>query len=224
MKVAILALLRAGKKVEYVTNGERWDGMLWSYHAKEEKKLAIKFVKIPKASTAQKANTKVTVFNVTAEDLCASNFLFLQSPPLDSTYKTDHGSILTDPNYVGKVFVRGIFVEERTSAGYALTYGLDFYSAKLADIGRDRDKLPINYRTVREIYKIWESAILNSEKVASLYLRLLQKDTNCLDVLNAEEHVTSEVAKMLFTILQAETTVNTAFYYLPQGDMSKVIK
>lgn len=62
MKVGILALLRAGKKLEYLTNRERWDWMLHSNNDGQLKELAVKFVELSRSSASVMNDPKVTVY------------------------------------------------------------------------------------------------------------------------------------------------------------------
>src|SRR5947207_11124248 len=137
MKVGILTLLREGKKVEHVTNQERWDWMLWSFEEDDPKELAINFVPLKSTKDAVTKSTTVTVYHVTEEDIHIENYLFLSQPPSNMTYTTDYGSILLGDKYCRKIFEQGILVDRHKAGRGRLQYGLDFESGQV-DLGRDR--------------------------------------------------------------------------------------
>lgn len=220
MKVGILALLREGKKVEYLTNGHRWDWMLHSSYEGGPKELAIKFVRSTSSSVSVMNDTTVTVYRITMDDIGIENYLFLRPPSSDEAYTTDHGSILFGPQYRQKIFVRGVFVEKRTEGQHGLFYGINLQSTEV-NLDRDRKVLSSCDQTSRAIYKVWESAISSNTEAASRYLNLLLEREMSLDVIDAETLVTHNIAEILLETLKVETP-GDSFYYYPQDSTSEV--
>src|SRR5579859_810644 len=213
MKIGILSLLRRGKKVELITNGERLDFFLWSYTQGSRKQLAVSIVKLKGKDPSLKNDTTLTIQNSSISDIRVDRYLFLHPPDSSQTYTNGYGSILLNEAYCGKIFVRGIFVEDCSTCRRGLVYGINFQSVEIS-MGRDRRAVPHNAQTALAVYKIWESAICTgSEGASSRYLKLLLKNDTSFDVMEAENVVTKEVAKELLPALRDETPGNSFYYF-----------
>lgn len=148
LKLGILALLRNGHSVRIRNGSEVW---------------------VPEISWSEKFTAKVLVFDIQkgrkAENRVAievggitpeffreeikPRFLWLsREKGGKDRIDTSGGSLLLDPSYRGKVFVKGIFVEHKPE----LTVG---YDLRDADVDRDRrmvDSYDFGYKT-REVWK-----------------------------------------------------------------------
>jgi hypothetical protein len=154
MKVGILSLLRLGKKVELITNGERLDFILWAYMQGNRKQLAVSFVKLTGKDPSLTNDTTLTIQNTSISDIRVDRYLFLHPPDSSQTYTNGYGSIILSDTYCGKIFVRGIFVEDCSIGRWSLVYGINFQSVEI-NMGRDRRAVPHNAQTAFAVYKIW---------------------------------------------------------------------
>jgi hypothetical protein len=72
---------------------------------------------------------------------------FLQLSPASEVKQTTYGQLLDDPEYVGKIFVRGVYVTTRPK----YDFGYNFFHV---DTGRDR-QVPSNFDIDWSIQQIW---------------------------------------------------------------------
>jgi hypothetical protein len=156
--LGILALARAGHAVS-VYNGDK----VW--HPSIEKAETGPFVghellhlnsrKLPNA----RDTFSVEVDNVPKElwDETKKRFLFLTPPAAESMVVTTYGTVLLGPEYRGKIFSRGIYVNTLA----ALEHGYD-----LPDLRLDRDRRLVDEWELRgKLPAIWNAAYeLESEK------------------------------------------------------------
>lgn len=194
----------------YETNGDIWHWVLY-----KEKGCAMRYlaVKISRSEAKSKLDkTKVKVWNVSAEDVKLENYLFICPPPQEEAYWTTNGCILLGESYRHKVFLNGIFVEEKNNR-QGLLYGVNIQTQSFK-LGRDRHYLN-NKEAAGVIYAIWEEAISVEEGAVSKYLDLLLHHETALDVLDAEDLVGEGVARRLFDALTKQTPDNS-FYFSPE--------
>jgi len=209
MKMGILALARAGKKVFYRTNRERWEWILWSYDEGSEKTLAVKFLETKKKAKG----TTVTVYGVSIRDICIENYLFLSPPLKDDVLSTSHGEILIGSAHRHKIFDNGIYVETRSVGDQALVYGINFQSSIGIETGRDRNSLVNSESAAEIIYQIWDELITKDHKAATdRYLKLLNEHEASFDVFDAKDLVQEPVAMKLLARMREEMGSETFFY------------
>jgi hypothetical protein len=162
--LGILALVRAGYDVKF-----RNHEMSWTVAFEEpdpghplagNELLTFQSRQLP----AREPDFKVEVHGVSAEiwEELKKLALFIEAPKKSETIETDAGTLLLNPAYKGRVFVRGLFV--RTFAD--LECGYDLASVQL-----DRDRQMIDeWQLHYQLGKIWnEASAENLEMVARVY-------------------------------------------------------
>jgi hypothetical protein len=130
LKLGILALLRDGYPVKLRTGGEVWEPKLESSDLfLGEQVLAFHI----RNGREFKNRVRIEVSNISknAWEELQNNFLFLNPPDPASVIKTANGELLLHPKYAGKVFVKGIFVQNHND----ISFGYNLF-----DVTLDRDR------------------------------------------------------------------------------------
>lgn len=242
MKVGIAALLRQNFKVTYYTNKEvwSWNFKLWGWGGSAPSRLQLSVgLDNPKpmlAKTEVDISEDIREARITAGkdttvivqapsdgesfDINFGDYLFLH-PPTEDVMRTDVGDVLIKDDYRGKIFVKGIFTQERDiDDPPSLRYGIDLRKAKL---DRDRKSLLTGSQTTMALSRIWDTLIARSQRnSAKLYLELLLASEHSLEVLNARECVSRVSAVALFEELRS-IFPRCFFYSLEARDPSEVI-
>lgn len=241
MKVGIIALLRQNINVTYFTNKEIWD---WCFHKypdleggvtpsllsielhpsrpRKAKKDPHISEDVREARRVSKKDTTVIVQGYEELDLEFNDYLFLVNPPSGSILKTDLGTVLTSDDYRNKIFVKGIFVEERGIRDPPpLIYGVDF--SKVA-LDRDRRSLMTGAQVASTLAEIWTDLILKDNGTASaeLYLTLLLAKDNSLETLEAKNCITRIAAEKLYKVLRSLYSPDTFFYNAEDTNLTEV--
>jgi hypothetical protein len=241
MKVGIAALLRQNFKVTYYTNSEVWN---WEFHqwqldssAPSRRELSIRlhaanpmlakadfriWGDVRQARMAADKDTTVIVqapngasFNIDFDD-----YLFL-NPQIEGVMRTDFGDVLINDDYRGKIFVKGIFTQERSiDDPHPLRYGINLRKAKL---DRDRKILMTESQITIALSRIWDTLIARSQRhAAKLYLELLLAAEPSLEILNSKESISRVSAIALFEELRSMFPCRF-FYSLEDKEPGKVI-
>ena len=242
MKVGILALLRNDMKVTYYTNKEIWKWCFHSYPLPDgnwnHNVLSVKLAPyaprkaledpnidddIRTARRSANKHTTVIVDRAHPFDVGFENFLFLVRPKSDEVLSTEWGSILLSKDYRWKVFVKGIFVEERgVRDPPALYYGVDFSRAAL---NRDRQSLMTRGEVASTIVRMWNSLITaetQGDKIVGAYLQIMLKKVESLDTTMAGELLSRQAAERLLAQLRAMYPAD-AFFYFDQDETASEV-
>lgn len=167
LKLGILALVRAGHPVRVRNGGEVWTPLIERSTTFDEDVLAFNIEK----GRADKARVRIEVGNVTKSewDLLRQNFLFIAKPNKSEVVHTPYGKLLKGARYQGKVFVKGIFVQNDPE----LQFGYDFDNAEL-----DRDRKMVEGWNLRSNARnILMTAITKDKSLQKNALELLEQDT-----------------------------------------------
>ena len=240
MKVGIIALLRQGFEVTYFTNKEIWD---WRFHDYNDPNgvvvsdlLTIELSpcsprkamidplisdNIREARKVAHKDTTVIVQGSHELNININDYLFLVNPPSETLLKTALGTILTSDEYKSKIFVKGIFVEERGIRNPpALAFGVDFNK-----ITRDRDRrsLITGSQIALTLAEMWNTSISEDQGTSvEKYLKLMLSNDDYLETVKAEECISQVVAEKLFEKLRTSFSMETFFYNREDADVSKV--
>lgn len=175
LKLGVLALVRAGHEVKIVNGDESWTPKL-------EPSEVFGGDEVLTVYTHKRQNDSgaftVEVGGVSKEawDLMKARFLFLAKPK--QAVETSYARVLLDDDMRGKVFVKGIFVQNSPD----LAAGYDF---KRADVDRDR-RMVSSWDLRYNAAKAWEEAMTQApETHAAKVLDLLQSSSP--DVVNMSE-------------------------------------
>jgi hypothetical protein len=213
MKVGIIALLRENVKVFYFTNREIWNWKFaysklgkhilavdaqWYAPRKVKDDTTIKFEAIRQGRRKANKDTTVILLGINETDVVFSDYLFLRSPAPETVFNTQHGSLLMADEHRRKVFVKGIFVEERTNDDPPpLFYGVNFTTAVL---DRDRRNLMTGKAVASTLAMMWDEVLVKDPPgMAAKYLELLleNQDDRFLEVSHASRHITLSSATKL---------------------------
>lgn len=239
--MGIVALLRQGFEVTYYTNKEiwNWEFKLWRLggdapsrrllsvgldHTKPtlaKKELHIVEDIREARATASKDTTVIVQAPLGASlDIDFSDYLFL-NPPKQDVMRTHIGDVLISDHYRGKIFVKGIFTQERDiDDPPPLRYGTDLKKAKL---DRDRKSLLTGSQTTMALSRIWDMLIARPEgNAAKLYLKLLLASEPSLEILNAQECISRVSAVALYEELRSSFP-RRFFYSLEDKEPSEVM-
>jgi len=127
LKLGTLALVRAGYEVVIRNRNETWRPVIEASDDFDAEVLKFKIRKIKKDN----GGLQVEIKGVSNEDwgMIRKNFLFLEPP--ENVVETSRGTIFLDPERVGCIYVRGIFIDRDPKFKYG-------YDLKEADLDRDR--------------------------------------------------------------------------------------
>jgi len=165
LKLGILALVRAGHPVKIRSGSE-----VWIPSIQRSEKFAADVLVFEIASGRQlkkRVSVEVEGIDEDAWIQMKSCFLFLNDLG-DDKIKTEEGSLLTGVDFVGKVFVKGIFVQNNPK----FQFGYDFADAEL-----DRDRKMIHrYDMEWRTRRIWQDAVTQMPSLIDSFHGLLLLD------------------------------------------------
>lgn len=175
MKLAILVLLRAGKSVTIHTGGKRWDFILRVQEPQfSEPTLHYTITDDP----GQPANlVSLEISNLSLEEWigtpennqglhCFLALRKLMGEPIEEVkpigwprHSKELGTVLLGPHVTGKVFCKGVFVDQPLADEVRLALGYNFVEL---DLGRDRNvavnQLQLNWMTSHTIGHILDNS------------------------------------------------------------------
>lgn len=181
-KLGILALLREGHSVKIRNGSEVWIPEITYSEKFEARVLAFEI------STGRKNENRVQIEISGIDpdyyrDQIKPRFLWLDKDGRrkEDIVKTSQGTLLLGDHYRGKVFVKGILVQTKSS----LSVGYDLNDA---DVDRDRrmvSSYDFSYRT----RAIWSEAITKRPDLESSFLEIIEEngsEAQCLDAYAAK--------------------------------------
>jgi len=182
LKLGTLALVRAGHNVKIHSGSEVWEPSIQRSEKFDADVLVIDIM----SGRQPKNRVQVEVSNITAEEweLLKQHFLFLNKSKEDDRINTYYGALLLRPQDIGKVFVKGIFVEHEPK----LQYGYDLTRDVVVD--RDR-KMVARWELEWRTRTIWTNSLSEREALAGSYLKMIYD--GAADVKDIDENT----AKML---------------------------
>lgn len=168
LKIGVLAAVRAGHKVRIINDDESWNPKLEPSEQFPGKNV----LTISPHAWSKNASGRFTVeiygvSTTTWREVFRPRFLFLD-PPRD-VIETSEGTILRDPQYKGRLYIKGIHVKDEPD----LQYGYDF-----RDLETDHDRKMVDaYRAENAMSRMWEEALSRSFVTGEAALDLLEKNT-----------------------------------------------
>jgi hypothetical protein len=238
MKVGIAALLREDISVVHYTCSEIWDWRFKTFTFHDDhgtsKNLAIGLARhkpsevkndptlsddVREARKNAFRHTTVVLQGNRPLQIDFNDYLFLH-PPSDGMMKTELGTILASDSFRSKLFVKGIFVEDKGPEDPpALRYGVDLQKARL---DRDRNSVMSGSQKTQTLAQIWDILIYREEKgAAEMYLNLLLEQEASYETLSAKDFISNASATILFNKL-CLLFPNRHFYSLEDKDVSEV--
>lgn len=155
LKTGALALLRAGHSVTIRTGSEVWEPTLEESSNYKAKVLVFYINEDRKFEN----RVRIEIGGVSKEvwEELSKRFLFLDENVM--SIKTQYGSLLLGPKYAGKIYVKGIWVQNTQN-----TVGYDV----ICDLDRDR-KMVDSFDLRQKIGYIWDNAISMRPDLLDIY-------------------------------------------------------
>ena len=168
LKGGVLALVRAGHSVKIRSGSEVWTPAI----ERSEKFNADVLVFNIDKGREPKNRVQVEIGNVSEESWATmgDHFLFLGKQPKDTTIKTNAGTLLLDPKFAHRVYVKGIFVQNVPD----LTFGYDLPDA---DVDRDR-KMIETWSLQSRSQGIWRAALATRPDLIGNFIELLETEAS----------------------------------------------
>lgn len=190
LKLACLAAVRAGYDVRIRSGNELWKPSM--QESKTFKGTQVLTFDIT-AGKAEKDRVVVEMRGVSPEQWAEFKDLFLRLQDVREEFvvKTPQGSLLLDPRLKGKVYVKGVWVENDTN----LQAGYDLSEAK---VDRDR-KLIDRWDRDHSLKHIWFEAAAKKDVVRDRFIKALENedaDVRGIDQWSAS-YVPEEVSKQV---------------------------
>lgn len=178
LKLGVLALVRAGHDVKIRSGSEVWVPKI----ERSEKFNADVLVVYIEKGREPKNRVQVEVANVSEDEwkTMPDHFLFLGKVAKDIQIKTSAGTLLLGDRFKGRVYVKGIFVQNSPER----QFGYDFADAQ---VDRDRkmvETFDLNYRT----QSIWREAMATRPDLIGNFIEMLE--TEAADVAGVNEYNT----------------------------------
>lgn len=242
MKVGILALLRKGCSVSYYTNKEIWQWCFCDFYdpygntsnqltiqlQPSRPRNAVRDASISEdvraARRSASRHTTVIVENSRQSlDIDFEDYLFLVKPPESSLLASKYGVILTSIEHRQRMFVKGIFVEQRGKGHRPpLYYGVDFSQAAL---DRDRRLWMTENQIAETLGNIWDDLISRDHPGAlDIYLKLLciSDKYGVLETQYAKETLQPRSVEKLFRRLIESSPQDHFFYNVEDNNVHVV--
>ncbi|KAH8691838.1 hypothetical protein BGW36DRAFT_431085 [Talaromyces proteolyticus] len=133
--------------------------------------------------------------------------------PPSALVRTPQGSLILDPEFAGRLYIRGIRVHLTDARQSHYRFGYDFLSGSL-NANRDRRLEASPDEEARAVSLIWEAAILRQEEmVLTEYKTLLRWHSSCADVASIDVVLTEATARKLWDAFSKDAQVAGLFYY-----------
>ena len=160
LKIAMLVLARSNIKLVIRNGDEVWQPAI------EPDKLGFEVLTLNiKKGSDTNADFKVEVHGVNTEAWHAIQDMFLHLRKPSKIEKTQSGEVIRDADYVGKIYVKGVYCTHRPN----YSTGYNFHHL---DIGRDR-RIPSGWDMDYHVSQIWEElATHNASHLDDLYKTL----------------------------------------------------
>lgn len=166
LKLAMLALVRAGRPIKIRVGSEVW---IPTIEKSDGFKANVLVVDIKGGNEAKK-RVRAEIGGVTSVewDAMRERFLFLSQPNEDERVKVYSGELLLGERFKHKVFVKGIWVQDKPK----LSYGYNFKNAKL---DRDR-KMVESFDMDWTAASIWKEAASTRPDLFEKFIVMAQND------------------------------------------------
>ena len=244
-KLAALVMKRNGHSVRFETNRFKWNFGFTGKppnlrcrlsesnpeKVEERRRKYLSKVGTPKYKRGRTANIwedvtlqiGKTTDNLDESELSEEEFrlwltvtIDLDCPPESEIVRTREGDLILDPQYRGRIYLRGLRVDGCGPDGRDYYFGYNFYSG---DISRDRERLTNKQEEARMLARIWEDAIqLHGDKITDHYIGLFSADEELPDVTLASTYVSVLTAKTIFRRLR---TLNKDAFFFSEQDQSE---
>jgi hypothetical protein len=145
-------------------------------------------------------------------DLATFNHWLKASLDLDRPTKfisTGYGRLIMDPNFRGRIYLKGLLLETNSARGFR--FGYDLAEGK---VNRDRQRLKNPEGEANVLARIWEEAIQKEAgDTIKEYVDMLRDRIDWADVILAKDHISEVTAKAVWQHLLEEDPERKLFYH-----------
>ncbi|KAG4441520.1 hypothetical protein IFR05_002977 [Cadophora sp. M221] len=233
-KVASLVMVRHGHRVQYEASRSRWtmkfwgkdEDILYCFLSKPEDETIEKQIlayekKVAKGKPRELKNNiweDVTVrigrvrgqgLKIDPQDFLKWIKVCIDINPPSKIIRTVHGSLILDPKFHNKIYLKGLLLKGRSSEK-KFKFGYNFLEG---DVNRDRERLKNPVHEAKVLAAIWDEAIkLQEEETLDPYLSML-REAKFADVHAVEDRISKDVAEKLWQRLLAQDVNGECFYH-----------
>jgi hypothetical protein len=136
--------------------------------------------------------------------------LELDPPSEVFVHETRRGSLILDPKFSNKMFLKGILLEESSSASTRSEFG---YNLSQGRVDRDRKRLSSIEEQGQLLAEIWAEAIEKDATLLTAYVKMLQSHPAPVDIARAEDYISPQTARKIWQHLLDEDPERKVFYY-----------
>ena len=173
LKLGLLALCRAGRRVRILTGGEVWTPKIARSEAFDTDVLHIV---IERGHNHNRVGVEIELTEKEWEDY-RKRFLFLAEVPEEDNVETPSGNLLLGKEWAGRMYVKGIYVSSDSSLKYGYNFGT-------VSVDRDRKMVDTWDRRFATGY-IWRDAVnRRPDKLFDAFFTMLQDDSEDVSVLD----------------------------------------
>lgn len=135
----------------------------------------------------------------------------LELHPPSKLIETPNGSLILDPEFENKVFLKGILLERFSDNLRSFKHGYNYANGRT---NRDRQVMSVAEEQGHILSQIWAHALMqDGHNFMDKYFTMLQDDKEWEDVEYAEDMMTLPTAKLLRQHLKKEDPMNVKFYF-----------
>lgn len=233
-KVASLVMVRQGYQVRYEASGFYWNmrfagtykNMLYCFlREMEEKKLQnLKNKYYERQSKGLPRELKNNIWeDVTVKigkvwgpghEIQKEDFVKWIGVSLDlnqpsRTIETQHGTLIIDESFGGKIYLKGLLLEGISSTKPFL-FGYNFFKGQ---VNRDRERLSNPEEEARILSQIWAEALQsNGKDIVKKYVKMLRED-KWADVHEVADYISEATARHIWTYLVGLDPEGKIFYH-----------
>jgi hypothetical protein len=176
LKLGLLALVRAGRKVKIRSGGEVWTPAIERSSKFDADVLVVDIQK----GRADKNRVRIEVLDVTKDEWTElrDRMLFLKTLTKDEAVETLSGDLLLGEHYKGRIYVKGIYVQTDPSLNYGYNY-------RDASLDRDR-KMVDSWDKKWRNSRIWKLAASQRPDLFDKFFALVENGEEDIEEFKSE--------------------------------------
>jgi hypothetical protein len=187
LKLGVLALVRAGHDVKIRNGEEVWIPTIERDDRFDDNVLTFKI----EGGREQRNRVRIEIGGISKEAWAKMKdcFLFINKPKKNDSITTYNGSLLLGPDFKGRIYVKGIFVQTDPDAAFG-------YDLKEVELDRDR-KMVESWNLKYHTRKVFLTAMNKKEELFAQFTEMLTTpttETESMDASSVTYDITKEVA------------------------------
>ncbi|KAH0569248.1 hypothetical protein GP486_000004 [Trichoglossum hirsutum] len=136
--------------------------------------------------------------------------LALELDPPSEMLETRRGSLILDPRFRDKVFLKGILLEEGRFSLTPFQYG---YNLSQGRVDRDRKCLSNPEEQAQLLAEVWAEAVEDDATLLTKYVNMLQSDPHPTDIAHTKHAISEQTTKKIWQHLLDRDPERKTFYY-----------